>query len=235
MNTKTITRVRTPFLSGCIDSIPICVSFGFVFFSVGSLCATYGFTSTQAAAMTATIFAGPLQVFIVQSGESVTLWGLLIASFLINFRFLIMASALSEKFRDVPLFQLLLSIPMLSASTFTLANRKDEEPGSALFGYYLGVGGVGMLVAIIATLAGTVVASRSDPFVTALVNMILPIHFTVLMAIGWPKLRPIIVTVVSFFLAPIAGHWLGSSQLIILPIVVAIAFLGWDQISGRVK
>ncbi|MBA3771588.1 MAG: AzlC family ABC transporter permease [Ramlibacter sp.] len=221
------------FVEGCIASIPICVSFAFLFFSVGSLCTTYGYSLAQAASMTALIFAAPLQVFIVQNGESLSLPALLMASLLINFRFLIMASSLSEKFRGVALIKLMMSIPMLSASTFTLSSTKNSESGPALFHYYLGVGSAAIGTAFIATIAGSLIAGQSNNYLTGVINVILPAHFAALTALMWPKLRPISVTIASFFIAPLAGHWLGKSSVIVVPFLVAAFFLFCDNSKIR--
>ena len=120
-------RPRHPFLEGCLDSIPICISFAFLFFSCGSLCTAYGYRPIQAVSMKALIFASPLQIFIAQNGDTLSLAALALASLLINFRFVIMASALSDKLRSVSLAKLLISIPLLTASTFMLSNHKGDR------------------------------------------------------------------------------------------------------------
>jgi predicted branched-subunit amino acid permease len=233
LGTSPKARRLPPFIEGCHDAVPICVSFAFLFFSAGSLCTTYGYSPSQAAAMTALIFAAPLQVFIVQNGDSISVMALVVASVLINFRFLIMSSALSEKFKGVPLKQLLLSIPMLSASTFAVANSKTDEPGPVLFKYYLGIGAAAISTAIVATVIGSIISAKSTAYVTDISNMILPTHFAALTGLMWPKLRPLLLTILSFFIAPIAGYWLGKWQVLIVPLLMASLFLLWDKQTGH--
>jgi len=222
---------RAPFVEGCIDSIPVCISFAFLFFAVGNLCATHHYSLAQAASMTALVFAAPLQVFIVQNGETLSLAALVVACVLINFIFLIMSSMLSEKFKKIALAKVLLSIPMLSASTFTLSNLKGES-GSP-FHYYLGVGAAAIGTALAATVGGTIAAAKSDAYINDVVAIILPVHFTALTALMWPKLRPVLITVLSFLVAPIAGHWLGKLTVVVMPFVMASLFLLWEKKDGK--
>lgn len=229
LRTSERARASSPFIEGCHASVPICVSFAFLFFSAGSLCTTHGYSLSQAAAMTALIFAAPLQVFIVQNGDDISVMALIAASVLINFRFLIMSSALSEKFKGVTLKKLLLAIPMLSASTFAVANSKNDRPGPDLFNYYVGIGVAAISTAVVATAMGSIVSATSTPFVTNISNMILPTHFAALTGLMWPKLRPVLVTILSFFITPVAGYWLGKWQILIVPLLMASSFLLWDK------
>lgn len=221
-----------PFIQGCIDAIPICISLVFLFFSCGSLCTTYGFRPVQAVSMTALIFASPLQVFIAEHWETISFESLALATLFINFRFLIMSSALSEKLKDISVLKLLASVPMLATSTFMLANEKGRS-GDALFRYYLGVGLSGLGTALAGTTAGAILASTTSSHVTSLVNMILPAHFTILTGLLWPKTRPVLATILSFLISPIAGFGVGRSSVIVVPLVVAVVFVTWAEQRTR--
>ncbi len=216
------------FVDGCIDSIPICVSFAFLFFSIGSLCNNHGYSLPHTASMTFFIFSAPLQIFIAQNGDSISLAALIIASLLINFRFLIMSAALSEKFKSISLIKLFLAVPMLSASTFSASNKKGD--GTTLFHYYVGIGLMAMITAILASMLGSILAIKISAFVT---SIILPMHFAALTGLLWPKLKPILITVFSFFAAPIAGSCFGKLQVIIMPLLMATLFLFWEELNGK--
>lgn len=224
---------RSPFGEGCVDAIPIAISFAFLFFAVGALNATYHYTLVQSSVMTALVFAAPLQVFILLDGPSLALSTLLSATLLINFRFLIMASVLAQKFENTPLRKLLLAIPLLSASTFTVSNARAGS-NTSLFEYYVGVGVVSISVAIAATIVGFSVGGQNDPHLAKVIAMILPVHFAALTAGRWPQAGPIIITAAGFLLVPLGAHLFGSLHVILMPFAIAmVALLVYRRRMGR--
>ncbi|MFC5473394.1 AzlC family ABC transporter permease [Paraherbaspirillum soli] len=225
---------RTPFVDGCVDSIPVCLTFLFLFFSIGAISRTAGFSPLQAMVMTAAVHASPLQALIAQHADTLTLLPLVMSTILVNFRFLIMASVLTEQFRSVPLGKVILSAQLLSISTFTLSNAKKGKIPN-LFEYFLGCGVSTLSVATLATLLGFTVSAHQGPFVNALVAIILPVHFAALTGLSWPKIRPAIVTGAGFIATPIVGAWLGDYQVFVMPFVFGGFFLALDKFSEAKK
>ncbi|MCU1717138.1 AzlC family ABC transporter permease [Pseudomonas sp. 5P_3.1_Bac2] len=225
----TSSQARQSFRSGCIDSLPICFTFVFLFFSIGAASQSAGFTAVQSVLMTLAVHASPLQVLITQNAESLSFLSLLFATLVINFRFLIMSSLLTKEFGNTALSKQLLSVQLLSISTFTLANSQKEHIAD-LYHYYLGCGIITLVAATLATLAGFWVGAEQHFADEQLINMILPIHFTALAALAWPKLRPLLVTGMGFVVTPFAERWLGEYQILITPLLLAGLWLLWEVI-----
>jgi predicted branched-subunit amino acid permease len=223
-------HAQQSFRSGCIDSLPVCLTFLFLFFSIGAASQSAGFSALQSVVMTVAVHASPLQVLITQNAENLTFLSLLLATLVINFRFLIMSSLLTQEFGATPLRKQLLSVQLLSISTFTLANsKKDHIPD--LYHYYLGCGITSLAAATLATLAGFMVGAEQHFADEQLINMILPIHFTALAAMAWPKLRPLLVTGLGFVVTPFAERWLGEYQILITPLLLAGLWLLWEVLA----
>lgn len=223
---------RSSFTEGCLDSTPVCLTFMFLFFSIGAACHRAGFTGLQALVMTFTVHAAPLQVFVAQHGASLTVMSILFTTLLVNFRFLIMSSVLTEHFKGVPLWKSLLSAQLLSISTFTLSNTKKGLIDN-VYNYYLGCGVSTLCVAIFATGVGYWVSGEQNALLQSLIGVILPIHFTVLASLSWPKLKPLLATVAGFVLTPLAGHYLHDYQIFVVPFLLGGAFLLWDELYER--
>lgn len=223
---------RSDFHVGCVDALPVCFTFMFLFFSIGAASSGAGFSGVQAALTTLTVHAAPLQVFIAQHGAGLGLWSLLLATVIINFRFLIMSSVLAEGFRHVPLHKALLTAPLLSVSTFTLANAKKGQVAD-LHHYYLGCGLVSLGSALLATVLGVWASSGGGAWSSGLIGMILPIHFTALAALSWPQSKPLLITTLGFAATPVAGHYLAEYQIFVMPFVFGAVFLAADKFRER--
>ena len=223
---------RSDFVQGCIDSAPVCIAFVFMFFSIGVLLASAGFSFFESVMMTVLVHAAPLQVFIGQSGGSAGLWALVAITLLVNFRFMIMSSVLCEQFKSVSLLKMILSVQLLSVSTFTLASaRKDKALDS--YRYYLGCGISSLSVAVIFTGVGCVMRTDLNPMIMSVIGMILPIHFTALAAMSWPKWRPVLATIAGFIATPLAGAGLGAYQVFVVPLLLGALFLVVDKLKSN--
>lgn len=210
---------RSSFTEGCIDSLPVCLTFLFLFFSIGSLLNQSGYSFTQSLVMTLTVHAAPLQVFLAQNGSHISVMAIILTTLVVNFRFLIMASTLSGYFKNVPLYKVLWSTQLLSISTFTLSSIKNDKVDN-LFLYYLGCGVCTISFATLSTGLGFIFTSNSNQFIDMLIATILPIHFTALAAMMWPKVKIIAATVLGFLITPLAGAWVGDYQIFFIPFVI---------------
>ncbi|MDI2592088.1 AzlC family ABC transporter permease [Pseudomonas sp. 681] len=228
-----IRRVKNDdFVKGCIDSLPVCLAFMFMFFSIGVLLATAGFSLFQSVIMTLTVHAAPLQVFVGQSDGNIGVWALIMITLVVNFRFMIMSSVLCEQFKSVSLAKMMWSVQLLSVSTFTLANaRKGDTQDN--YRYFLGCGLSSLFVAVLATFLGYVIRADLGMMAYAVIAMILPIHFTALVGMSWPKWRPVIATAIGFVATPIVGAWLGVYHVFIVPLLLGAVFLFAGKVSGK--
>ena len=223
---------RSSFLQGCRDSLPVCLTFGFLFSSIGALASKAGFSLLQATVMTLTVHAAPLQALIVQQSDTLGLVALLAATVLVNFRFVIMSSVLAEQFQHVSLGRSLLSAQLLSISTFTLSSRCGKGPGD-VYAYYLGCGATTLGCAIAATAAGHLIGATPSALVAQLVTIILPVHFTALACHAAGGNRALQATVAGFVLTPLIGGLLGSLHVLVVPIAVAVLLCAVDNRSQR--
>jgi predicted branched-subunit amino acid permease len=232
MTPSTVSVHASPFREGVIATLPICVSFLFLFFSLGSLATTSGYNLAQSMGLTAIVYASPMQAWILQAGKALTIPTLVVSALLINFRFIILSSVLAARMRSVPLWKLLLSVVTMSASSFAVASPHREQSDQAFFRYNLGVGVASYGTALAATLAGSLVAATPSARVAQIVAMILPIHFTTLIGSNWPKLKPIAIAATAFVAAPIAGRLIGEMQAIVMPFVLGAFFVVLDEFGG---
>lgn len=224
---------RSSFVAGCTDSLPVCLSFVFLFFSIGAASRAAGFSAGQSVAMTALVHAAPMQAFMVQNVDQVGIASLLFATLIINFRFAILSSVLAGHFAHVSTWRLLLSIQLMSISTFTLTNNRTPQGGD-LHGYFLGCGICTLAMALVATLAGVHVQGRELPFAPAVVEMILPVHFTAVAALCWPRSAPLAAMAAAAALTPLAAQALGRYHVFAVPLVVALAMLCCERlVKGR--
>lgn len=207
------------FAAGCIDALPVCLTFVFLFFSIGAASRDGGFSTTQSMTMTLAIHAAPLQAFMAEAGTGLGLPSLLFAALVMNFRFLFMSSALAADFQRIPLWKAALSIPLLSVSTFTLV-RSHAGGRENPYRYFLGCGISTLSVALLATTLGVHVPTGQLPWLGQMVDMVLPVHFTALVALAWPRSRPLLMTFAGFVLTPFAGRYLQAYHVIAVPLLL---------------
>lgn len=221
------------FLMGMKDSIPISIAFFFIFSSIGTLCNLKTYTLAQSLWMTAIIFASPLQAVLLQNmNETYLLSTAILTTLLVNFRFFLMATTFVPYFKSVKLAKVLPALLMFSASTFTVSYIKyktDKE--TAYFSYYVGVGVISYLVSILAVSIGYLAVNLFDSlFFTLIMTIVLPIHFSALVAMYWPTLKPIVATVLGFFLMPLALQWLPNVSLLVVPLFVGLLIITFDTL-----
>lgn len=223
---------RTSFLHGCRDALPVCLTFMFLFASLGTAARQGGFSVLQATVMTLTVHAAPLQALLIQKADSLGFMGVLAATLLVNFRFVILSSALGETFRQVSLRRSLLSIQLLSVSTFTLANARQAHGGD-LHAYYLGCGISTLGCALLATAVGHSLGGAPSPLVVQLLSLLVPIHFTALACLGGAHNRVLHGTVAGFMLTPAVDQLIGGLQILVVPALIAVAMTLCEPASSR--
>ena len=215
---------------GIFDSGPICIAFLFLGLSFGAISNSYHISLFQTLIMSLFIYAMPLQVVLVDMiKHGSTILAVLITAIVINFRFSLMSATLLPYFKKVKSWLILITFPLLSASGFTVSHVKFDSPSKPAdldhFYYYIGVAGTGFLVSLVFTLLGFFISGIEDSiFITTLLTMILPIHFTALTAMRWPKFRFIFATLLGFLLMPVGRLVSSEYALIVAPILVGLAF-----------
>jgi predicted branched-subunit amino acid permease len=221
---------KESFIAGVIDSGPICVAFLFLGLSFGAISHSYAISFWQTLVMAAFIYAMPLQVVLVDMlKHGSTLLAVAVTAIVVNFRFSLMTASLLSHFKKTRAWKILLSLPLLSASSFTVTHvTLGNSPKSTTldsFWYYLGVAGTGFFVSLVFTVLGFCVSGiERSFFLLNVLTMILPIHFTALTAMRWPKFRFIFATLLGFLLMPL-GKWISSDYALIwAPMAVGLLF-----------
>lgn len=214
---------------GIRDSLPNCVALFFIFISVGNLCNTQHMSFFASILMTLLIFAAPLQVVLIQSVQhDILLSTVLFTTLIINFRFLIISSTISSYFNKQPLFIQMLALFILSLSTFTVAYMKfTNDKHTDHFYYFIGVASATYIIAVLSTGLGYFITAQFHGYyIEHILAMIIPIYFTVLTAMNWPKLTPVIATLLGFISIPLIGLILPDKYGLLLgPVVIGIVFI----------
>lgn len=234
--------MKENFLKGIRAGVPFAISFFASFMAVGVFLRQAGFDVTQTFAMTASVFASPAQFGVAQSYKiSHAIVPILILVSIINARFFIMAASLVESFRSISLYKILLTIPLLSASTFAVTQlsqqdmAKDSQKKSEAFYFFLGAGSICYLAALLATFVGGVSHSHLPKLSEAWLTMILPLLFSVQMSLSTKNISRVII----FMLALIAGMMLkpklGVHTTVVVSIVLGLAFVAFKHLRREKK
>ncbi|MCL9782229.1 AzlC family ABC transporter permease [Vibrio sp. S4M6] len=215
------------FKKGVIASIPITVSFFFVFSSIGSIYHDRGISFLNTIMSTIFIFAAPLQAALVNFIHSDNFVIVVALTVIINFRFFIMAMTANNYFSGVPKFKLFLSLITFSASTYVVCHShfksSNTHNGISQYQYYLGVCIPAFIVAILSTAIGyKLLYGFEYVAIQGLVTMILPIHFSALSAKSSKEPFAIPMIILGAVLAPILNYIDSNTISILAPIVSGV-------------
>ncbi|QLL12576.1 AzlC family ABC transporter permease [Pseudomonas chlororaphis] len=215
---------------GVVDAMPVAVSFLFVFSSLGALYHEKGVHFISALLGTLLIFAAPLQVSSVDAITNNHIVAGVILTLLINFRFLFMSLVSNQYFLNVSRLKVFIAMLMFSASTFAVTHAHLQssrlKDGKSQFYYYLGVCVPSYVMAVAATISGYLLSdyvnyTSWETFIT----MILPIHFTALVAKNVGNRLTVIATLVGGICAPLLNGvdslWFTVGLPVICGIVLA--------------
>lgn len=199
---------------GIKSSLPICVAFFLCFSSLGLLAHAKELSFIEATLLTATIFAGPSQTFVINNHD-LSLWAVALNIIILNFKFILMSALI------VPLWQKRkrLTIPalyfMCSSAYLVCSIKKNiKDPWS----FYVGLVFTSYCVAVLSTMIGykawdTLVDTRV--FLSALAHIVLPTHFTCLTIKRKGELFAIGATLLGILLTPILTSLIGKPFLIL--------------------
>lgn len=220
-------RLDRVFVAGLADAIPVSISFFFLFLAVGATSANAGLDLMQGVVMSLLVFAAPAQLIIADMAANQNIGALLLTTFVINFRFTVMSTALIAFFRSVSKGALFGGLAMLSASTFGVSfirfkDQNDPLTGPEMFRYYLGVSVLSFGTAALSTLLGALLASRANAAVLEVTKLILPLYFATLLAREWGKAKPLIAAGLGFVCAAIAEPLYPNFGLVIAAVLVGL-------------
>jgi predicted branched-subunit amino acid permease len=232
------------FRQGMKAAIPIWIAFVPSSIAWGIAAQAHGLRLEEIILMSAWVYSGPAQFAVFEplaSGQSSL--QVLIASFLMNLRFLPMSAALAPYFRNVRRLKLLLACHFVSASSFIvpylqfqkeregLVSQSREEQhsdGDGNLYFFLGVGMTSFFVWVVGTGAGYGVALGFPPGFEEILRFILPGYFAGLLVVemrGWTMRLVCLVSLIAALPATsISPRW----GWITTAIIVATVAWGLD-------
>lgn len=201
------------FREGVKAAIPIWIAFIPSSFALGVAAKAHGLNLGEIVLMSALVYAGPAQFAAVEPlGAGKPAVQILLATLLINLRFLPMSTALAPYFRRVARARLFLAAHFISASSFVLpylrfqreerallsqpSSEGVQENGERNLGFFLGVGMTSFSVWVAGTAVGYWAALRVPPGFEEGMKFILPGYFACMLATemrGW--IAPVICVV----------------------------------------
>jgi len=188
------------FRQGVKAAIPIWIAFVPSSLAWGIAAQDHGLSLDEVVLMSAWVYSGPAQFAVLGPlAEGRSALQVLVASFLMNLRFLPMSTALAPFFYGVKHRHLLLASHVISASSFIVPYmqfQKERAPGSATaqpdgygnLAFFLGVGVTSFTVWVTGTAGGFIAAFAFPPGFEEALKFILPGYFAGLLVVemkGW--------------------------------------------------
>lgn len=199
--------------TGIIDSLPICLSFFFMFTSLGANCRIADLSEINSVLMTLLVFAAPLQIVLLYAlkHQHGGLIYFACITLVVNFRFVLNSVAITPHIGQFKWYKLVLAMFMFSASTFTVAYTKyktSELKASDNLDYFWGVAIPSFVVANLATILGYYcIKNINGSHLWLIFTIVLPLHFAALTAKRYPNIFAINAAITGFILTPfLAGH-----------------------------
>jgi predicted branched-subunit amino acid permease len=238
--------ISSPFLQGVKAAVPVWIAFIPSSFALGLAAKAYGFRMDEIVLMSALVYAGPAQYAVLEPlAEGRPALQILIATVLMNLRFLPMSAAMAPYFRGVRRARLLWASHFISASSFVLpyVRFQQEERESAAAGtvaktgeenldFFLGIG----ITACCVWVAGTALgywAALAIPFgFEEVFKFVLPAYFACILVVDVRGRVPAAVCLLSFAAAVPAALWNADWGWMITAVIAATA--GW-RIEGWLR
>lgn len=168
------------FVNGIKDSISICLGVIPVGISFGLLALQAGFSSFEAISMSIIVMAGSAQLMAVgMISQGATIGVIILATFIINLRFIIMSSSIMIYLRDTPLWKKLLGAFGIGDEAFVIFLLSDKKDISYLFGintaiYITWIVSSGIGCAMNQFLPEIIINSFGIAFYAAFIAMLIP-------------------------------------------------------------
>ncbi len=226
------------FRQGVKAAVPVWIAFIPSSFALGMAAKGYGLRWEEIVLMSALVYAGPAQYAVVEplaAGRSMV--QILIATVLMNLRFLPMSAAIAPYFRRVKRTRLLWAAHFISASSFVVPyvrfQKEDQDSGAAAapeksddnLSFFLGIGMTAFCVWVAGTAAGYWAALRMPPGFEEAFKFILPAYFACILVTDIRERTAAAVCILSFVAAVPASLWNPDWGWMITAIAIATA--GW--------
>lgn len=227
------------FRQGVRAAVPVWIAFIPSSFALGMAAKGFGLRMEEIVLMSALVYAGPAQYAVVEplaAGKPAL--QILIATALMNLRFLPMSAAMAPYFRRVKRTRLLWASHFISASSFVLPYVKfqQEEKESASAGgtsktsaenlsFFLGIGMTAFCVWVAGTAVGYWAALSMPPGFEEAFKFILPAYFACIIAVELRERTASTICILSFLAAVPAALWNPDWGWMIT--AIGVATIGW--------
>ncbi|HEY2990774.1 MAG TPA: AzlC family ABC transporter permease [Candidatus Binatia bacterium] len=209
------------FRQGVKAAVPVWIAFIPSSFALGMAAKGYGLRWEEIVLMSALVYAGPAQYAVVEplaAGKPAL--QILIATVLMNLRFLPMSATMAPYFRGVKRTRLLWASHFISASSFVLPYvrfQKEEkeaastgtaaQTGDDNLSFFLGIGMTAFCVWVAGTAVGYWAALSMPPGFEEVLKFILPAYFACILAIDLRERMAAAVCILCFVAAVPAALW----------------------------
>ena len=231
--------ISSSFRAGVKAAIPIWIAYVSTSFTLGMAAKAYDLRLGEIVLMSALVFAAPAQFAALEplaSGKPAL--QILLITFLINLRFLVMSAAIAPYFGRVKRSVLLLSSHLISISTFILPyvhfqkqSRERvqaegiEEWGRSNFHYFLGLAVTSFSVWVVGTGVGYWAALHVPAGFEEGLKFMLPGYFVSLLAVELKGKGALLIGMASFLMA-VPGAMLNTDWGWLVT-ALAIGTAGW--------
>ncbi len=227
------------FFQGAKAAIPVWIAFLPTSFALGIAAKVHGLSFTDIMLMSMLVYAGPAQFAAVDPlGAGRPALQILLATFLINLRFLVMSSAIAPYFRGVKRAGLLFCLHFLSASSFVISYahfqktstaaglaQNPQTAGKRNLHYFMGTATISFLVWLTGSALGYLAALRIPAGFDEALKFLLPGYFACMLAVELRERTARLVGVISLFAAVLGMMWNPNWGWLISALFIAT--LGW--------
>lgn len=236
---KRSTMISSSFRAGVKAAIPIWIAYISTSFTLGIAAKAYGLHMGEIVLMSALVFASPAQFAALEplaSGKPAL--QILLITFLINLRFVVMSATIAPYFGRVRRAALFFASHLISISTFIIPYvhfqkqpREQvgadaiEEWGRSNFHYFLGLAATSISVWVAGTGFGYWAALHVPPGFEEGLKFMLPGYFACLLAVDLKGKGALLIGVASF-LAAVPGALLNTNWGWLVT-ALAIGTAGW--------
>jgi len=234
------------FRQGVRAAVPVWIAFVPSSFALGMAAKGYGLSMEEIVLMSALVYAGPAQYAVVEplaAGKPAL--QILIATVLMNLRFLPMSAAMAPYFRRVSRRRLLWASHFISASSFVVPYvrfRREEKQGGGStreksddnLDFFLGIGTTACAVWVAGTALGYWAALKMPRGYEEGLKFILPAYFASVIALDLRDSTAVVVRLVALLAALPAALWNADWGWMLA--AIAVATIGWriDEWRRRV-
>lgn len=215
---------------GIKAAFPIILGYLPIGIAYGMLAVNKGLTPVQTTAMSFFVFAGSSQLVAVEMiSTGAAAAAIIVMTFLVNLRHLLLSASLSLHLRELPLYYYPFLGFLITDESFAVAMSKLEAKKKRHY-YFLGLGVTAYLGWVFSSAVGAFLSEFISFSSGGVLDFVLPAMFIVLLVMQISSKSEIVVAFFSAFLSLFFALTISGSWNIILA-AVAAAFLG-VYISG---